>query len=180
MRQSLRVLCAATVFGFPILANAADLAEPQPYQPTSIAARSEQIRSEPNNPARERLADDLVRDVESMPPSMIDEEAIDRIILLLNDDSDAVRDRIATVIALIGPRAQKATPALEDALELARQYITFAVSRNLIFSGFPIYTGPTSAHAICDALKKIGAPEPADCFNGYYDPAFPPTNDSGP
>jgi len=182
MRQLLRILCAAMVFGFPIVANAADLAGPQRYRPMSIAARSEQIRSEPDNLARERLADDLVRDVEWMPPSMIDEEAIDRIIDLLNDDSDAVRDNIAMAIAAIGSPARKATPALENALELAIQYRTFIAERNFIFSGFPIFTGPSSAHAICHALKEIGAPEPPDCFNGYYDPVMevPSTTDKGP
>ena len=101
---------------------------------------------------------------------MMDEEAIDQIIRLLSDDSDAVRDNIAMAIAAIGPRARKATSALEDALELARQYRIFVGERNFIFSGLPIFTGPSSAHAICYALKEIGAPEPPDCFNGYYDP----------
>jgi HEAT repeat protein len=167
------------MFGFSISANAADVDGPQPYRPMSLATRSEKIRSEPDKLTRERLAEDLVSDVKWMPPSMVDEEAIDRIISMLNDDSDAVRDSIAMAIAAIGSRARKAAPALEDALELARQYITFIAERNFIFSGFPIFTGRSSASAICHALKEIGAPEPADCFNGYYDP-LPPTNDNRP
>jgi len=170
MRQFLRILCTATMVGFSISANAADVDGPRPYQPMSIAARSEQIRSEPDNLTRERLADDLVYDVKWMPPSMVDEDAIDRIISLLNDDSDAVRDNIAMAIAAIGPRARKAAPALENAFELARQHMIFVAERNFIFSGFPLFTGPSSASAVCHALKEIGAPEPADCFNGYYDP----------
>jgi len=101
---------------------------------------------------------------------MIDEEAVDQIISLLKDDSDAVRDNIAMAIAALGPRARKAAPALENALELARQHIIFVAERNFIFSGFPLFTGPSSASAVCHALKEIGAPELADCFNGYYDP----------
>jgi hypothetical protein len=168
MRQTLRVLCVATVFGFPMLANAADSAGPKRYRPMSIAARSEQIRSEPDNLARERLARDLILDVEWMPPSMIDEEAIDRIIDLLNDDSDAVRGNVAMAIAVIGPRARKATPTLENALELARQYVTYIQERNFINSGFPIFKGTSSATEICMALKDIGAPSPPDCFDGWY------------
>jgi hypothetical protein len=155
---------------FSISANAADVDGPRPYRPMSIAARSEQIRSEIDNQARERLADDLVYDVKGIPPSMVDEEAIDQIISLLNDDSDAVRDNIAMALAAIGPRARKAAPALEHALELARQHMVFVAERNFIFSGFPLFTGPSSACAVCHALKEIAAPEPADCFNGYYDP----------
>jgi HEAT repeats len=169
MHQFLRILCTTMVV-FSISATAADMDGPTPYRPMSIAARSELIRSEPDNLARERLADNLLSDVKLMPPSMIDEGAIDWVISLLNDDSDAVRDNVAMAIAAIGPRARKATPALEDALELARQYRTFVAERNFIFSGFPIFTGPSSAHAICHALKEIGAPDPMDCFNGYYDP----------
>jgi hypothetical protein len=167
---------------FSISANAADMDGPKRYRPMSVTARSEQIRSEPDNQARERLADDLVYDVKSMSPSMVDEEAIDQIISLLNDDSDAVRDNIAMAISAIGPRARKAAPALENALELARQHMTFVAERNFILSGFPLFTGPSSASAVCYALKEIGAPEPPDCFNGYYDPVIevPPASDKSP
>ena len=170
MRRFLRILCTTTMVVFSISANAADVDGPRPYRPMSIAARSEQIRSETDNYAREKLADDLVSDVKRTPQSMIDEESIDRIIDLLHDDSDAVRDNIAMAIAAIGPRARKAEPALENAFELARQHMIFVAERNFIFSGFPLFTGPSSASAICHALKEIGAPEPPDCFNGYYDP----------
>ena len=183
MRKFFCILSTATMVGLPILANAADLDGPRPYRPMSIAARSELIRSETDNYARERLADDLISDVKWMPPSMIDEEAIDRVIDLLNDDSDAVRENVAMAIAVIGPRARKATPTLENALELGRQYITFIQERNLIFSGFPIFTGRSSTTAICMALKDIGAPSPPDCFDGWYgEPVVvvPSTTSNGP
>ena len=170
MRQFLRILCTATVVGLPISANAGDVNGLQPYEPMSIATRSELIRSEPDNYVRERLASNLISDVKLVPPSMIDEESIDRVIDLLNDDSDAVREYVAMAIAAIGPRARKAEPALENAFELARQHMIFVAERNFIFSGFPLFTGPSSASAVCYAFKEIGAPEPADCFNGYYDP----------
>jgi hypothetical protein len=127
--------------------------------------------AEPDSPRQ------ATSDAQSTQSDAIDEASIDQIIDLLNDDSDAVRGKVAMAIAAIGPRARRATPALEDALELARQYITFAAARNFIFSGFPIYTGPSSAHDICHAFKEIGAPEPPDCFNGYYDPV---TSNNGP
>jgi hypothetical protein len=151
----------------------------------SITARSEQIRSEPDNFVRARLAHDLVLEVEATPPSAIDEASIDRIINLLNDDSDAVREQIAMAIAAIGPPARKATPTLENALELARQYTTYIQHRNFINSGFPIFTGTVSAHAICRALKEIGAPSPPDCFDGYFgEPVVivpsTPTSGNGP
>ena len=99
---------------------------------------------------------------------MIDEGAIDRIIGLLNDDSDAVRGNVAMAIGAIGPRAKKATPTLENALELARQYMTYIQERNFIINGFPIFTGRSSATEICMALKDIGAPSPPDCFDGWF------------
>jgi len=99
---------------------------------------------------------------------MIDEAALDRIIDLLNDDSDAVRGNVAMAIATLGRRAKKATPTLENALELARQNMIFISERNFIYSGFPIFTGRSSATDICMALKDIGAPSPPDCFDGWY------------
>jgi len=175
------ILCAMMMFGFPMSVNAAALEGLKPYEPMSIGARSAQIRSEADKFVRERFAGHLIDDVEATPPSAIDEASIDQIVDLLNDDSDAVRGKVAMAIAAIGPRARRATPTLEHALELARQYIAFAAARNFIFSGFPIFTGPSSAHDICHALKEIGAPEPPDCFNGYYDPVIevPPTSDKG-
>jgi hypothetical protein len=168
MRQILLILCTATMIGLPISANAADSVVPPQYHPMSIAARSEQIRSEPDTIVREQLAHDLVLDVQWMPPSMIDEAALDRIIDLLNDDSDAVRGNVAMAIATLGRRAKKATPTLENALELARQNMIFISERNFIYSGFPIFTGRSSATDICMALKDIGAPSPPDCFDGWY------------
>jgi hypothetical protein len=183
MRQFMRILCAAAVFGVPMSGKAGDLAGPKPYRPMSIAARSEQIRSEPDNVVRERLAYDLVSDVAWMPPSMIGDEAINRIIDLLNDDSDAVRGNVAMAIGTIGPRARKATPALENALELARQYMTYIQERNFVNSGVPIFTGTSSATDICMALKDIGAPSPPDCFDGWFgEPVdvVPWTSSNGP
>jgi hypothetical protein len=92
--------------------------------------------------------------------------SLDRIIDLLNDDSDAVRGNVAMAIATLGRRAKKATPTLENALELARQNMIFISERNFIYSGFPIFTGRSSATDICMALKDIGAPSPPDCFDG--------------
>jgi hypothetical protein len=182
MRPFLCILCATMMFGLPMSVNAAALEGLKPYEPMSIGSRSAQIRSEADKFVRQRLAGHLIDDVEATPPSAIDEASIDQIVDLLNDDSDAVRGKVAMAIAAIGPRARRATPALEHALELARQYITFAVARNLIFSGFPIYTGPSSADDICHALREIGAPEPPDCFNGYYDPVVEtqPATDTAP
>ena len=183
MRRFVRIVFAAALFAVPISAKAADLTGPKPYRPMSIEARSEQIRSEPDNVARERLAHDLVFDVEWMPPSMIDDEAINRIIDLLNDDSDAVRGNIARAIGTIGPRARKATPTLENALELARQYMTYIQERNFVNSGLPIFTGTSSATDICMALKAIGAPSPPDCFDGWFgEPVdvVPWTSSNGP
>jgi HEAT repeat protein len=153
------------------------------YEPMSIAARIAQIRSEQDHFIRERLAGYLIDDVERTPPPAIEEAAIDQIINLLNDDSDAVRGRIAMAIGAIGPRAQRATPTLENALELARQYITYIQERNFVNSGFPIFTGTSSATDMCMALKDIGAPSPPDCFDGWYgEPVVivPGTSSKGP
>jgi hypothetical protein len=170
MRQLICILCTAITVGLPISASAAGLNGPQPYRQMSITARSELIRSETDNYAREQFAEHLISDVKLTPPPMMDEDSIDRIIGLLNDDSDAVREYVAMAIAAIGPRARKAEPALENAFELAVQHRIFVAERNFLFSGFPLFTGPSSASAVCRAFKEIGAREPADCFNGYYDP----------
>ena len=128
----------------------------------------EQIRSEPDPIARERAAATLARTLQRLNRSSIEQTAIDDIIDLLHDDSDRVRSRIALAIAAIGPPAKRAGPALEDALELAKQYMLYIQRRNFMYGGFEIFTGTSSADAICMAFKAIGPPSPPDCFDGWF------------
>jgi hypothetical protein len=126
------------------------------------------VKSESDSLVRERSAAKLVRDIQSIDQSSIDEATVDALIALLHDDSDAVRNRIAMAIAATGPAARKAAPALEDALELAKQYMLYIQRRNFMYGGFEIFTGTSSADAICMAFKAIGPPSPPDCFDGWF------------
>jgi hypothetical protein len=127
------------------------------------------VRSEPEPTVRERSAATLVRDIQRIDRTSIEDATIDELIGLLNDDSDAVRYRIAMAIAAIGPRAKRAAPALENAFELAKQYILYIQHRNFIFSGFDYYTGTSSTDPICYALHEIGAPSPPGCVDGHFE-----------
>jgi HEAT repeats len=135
---------------------------------TLIKQLIEQIRSESDSIARERAAATLARTLQRVNRSSIGQTMIDQTIDLLHDDSDRVRSRIAMAIAAIGPPAKRAAPALEEALELAKQYMLFIQRRNLMYGGFEIFTGTSSADAICMAFKAIGPPSPPDCFDGWF------------
>jgi hypothetical protein len=135
---------------------------------TLVRQLIEQIRSEPDPIARERVAATLARTLQRVNRPSVEETSIDQIIDLLHDDSDGVRSRIAHAIAAIGPPAKRAAPALDDALELAKQYMLYIQRRNFMYGGIEIFTGSSSADAICMAFKAIGPPSPPDCFDGWF------------
>ena len=129
----------------------------------------QQVRSESDPVVREEAAAKLVRDIQRINRASIDEATIDELIGLLNDDSDAVRYRIAMAIAATGPRARRAAPALENAFELAKQNIVYIQHRNFILSGVDYYTGTSSTDPICFALQEIGAPALPGCVDGHFE-----------
>ncbi len=75
----------------------------------------------------------------------VNDSHIEDLAALLEDESDAVRERVAAVLGHLGPRAARAVPALEDALRRVE-----AMRRAL-----PILPQADSAQTIKQALRRI-------------------------
>ena len=103
-----------------------------------------------------------------MDPAQIRQATIDEITDLLNDDSDPVRSGVALALASIGPPAQRAIPALKEALERAKDHMSQIQNRNFTKNGLDFFLGPTSANNICYAFQTIGGSSP-DCFDGHFE-----------
>src|SRR6185436_5181378 len=81
-----------------------------------------QLKVNPYPPPRERSAQILVAIIRRMDVSVIDKATIDEIAGLLEDNSDAVRGRMAIALGNIGAPAKHTVPALEKAFVRAREY----------------------------------------------------------
>src|SRR5262245_9655041 len=81
-----------------------------------------QLRVNPYPPPRERAAQILVAIIRRMDVSVIDTASIDEIAGLLEDNSDAVRGRMAIALGNIGAPAKHTVPALEKAFVRARAF----------------------------------------------------------
>jgi len=136
---------------------------------TVIVSRIQQVKSEPDPIVRERAAAELASDIQQTDRASLENATIGDLMGLLNDDSDAVRYRVAMAIAAAGPRARSAAPALENAFELAKQYMLYIQHRNFIVSGVDYYTGTSSVDPICFALQEIGAPGLPGCVDGHFE-----------
>lgn len=134
-----------------------------------------QLRVNPYPPPRERAAQILVAVVRRMDVSVIDQATIDEIAGLLEDNSDAVRGRMAIALGNIGPAAKHTAPALEKAFVRAKEYIAASQSSPQPSTGYRNYGLGTSADSICFALMRLEAALPPGCRDGRYEPP-PPTD----
>jgi len=131
-----------------------------------------QLRVNPYPPPRERSAQLLVALVRRMDVSTIDRATIDEIAGLLEDNSDAVRGRMAIALGTIGEPAKHTVPALEKAFARAREYVAAAQNNPQPPSiGYRNNGLGTSADSICFALAKLEASVPPGCMDGRYLPA---------
>jgi hypothetical protein len=135
----------------------------------ALKAQLLQLRLNPYPPPRERSAQILVAIIRRMDVSVIDKATIDEIAGLLEDNSDAVRGRMAIALGNIGAPAKHTVPALEKAFVRARE---FAAGQNAPQPsiGYRNFGLGTSADSICFALAKLEAPAPAGCVDGRYEP----------
>ena len=132
-----------------------------------------QLRVNPYPPPRERAAQILVAVVRRMDVSVIDKATIDEIAGLLEDNSDAVRGRMAIALGNIGPAAKHAVPALEKAFVRAKEYIGASQNSPQPTTGYRNYGLGTSADSICFALMRLEAAVPPGCRDGRYEPSPP-------
>src|SRR5262245_43314477 len=120
-------MCLARVLSaVALLALAGAPAFAQPSAPDDLAALKAQLlqlRVNPYPPPRERSAQLLVAVVRRMDVSVIDKATIDEIAGLLEDNSDAVRGRMAIALGNIGAPAKHTVPALEKAFVRAKEYV---------------------------------------------------------
>ena len=128
-----------------------------------------QLKVNPYPPPRERSAQLLVALIRRMDVSAIDQATIDEIAGYLDDNSDAVRGRMAIALGNIGVSAKHTVPALEKAFVRAKDYI--ATAQNNLPS---ISRLSTSADGICFALWKLEAATlPEGCYEARYTPPAP-------
>ena len=130
-----------------------------------------QLRVNPYPPPRERAAQILVAIVRRMDVTVIDQATIDEIAGLLEDNSDAVRGRMAIALGNIGPGAKHTVPALEKAFVRAKEHIATGQTSPEPRIGYRNYGLGTSADSICFALMRLAAAIPQGCVDGRYEPS---------
>jgi HEAT repeat protein len=112
-----------------------------------VAIETSAIKNEPSVNARTEDARQLADQVRRSELAVSDAD-IELLADMLSDTDDAVRYWIAMALGYIGPRAQRAVPALEKALQEIQC----------------VHASKTSAEAIRLALTRIGATMPHhDC-----------------
>jgi hypothetical protein len=139
------------------LATASAFAQPQPGE--RIEELIAKVRSEPNAGARMEYAAQLGEYIAAQRNGieLVDDKVIGDIASLLSHSDDWVRFYAAASLGFFGPRARSVVPALERALEQAKQ-TSLGAGQSAVFAGI------SSEEAICAALTKIDlARVPADC-----------------
>ena len=134
-----------------------------------------QLKVNPYPPPRERSAQLLVALIRRMDVSTIDRATIDEIAGLLEDNSDAVRGRMAIALGNIGEPAKHTVPALEKAFARAKDYVAASQNSPQPAVGYRNFGLGTSADSICFALAKLEASVPPGCVEGRYEPSPPAT-----
>src|SRR5262245_20637083 len=135
----------------------------------ALKAQLLQLKVNPYPPPRERSAQLLVAIIRRMDVSVIDKPTIDEIAGLLEDNSDAVRGRMAIALGNIGAPAKHTVPALERAFVKAKEYMAAGQRTQQPSIGYRNYGLGTSADSICFALAKLEAPAPMGCIDGRYE-----------
>ena len=168
----MRLIYALSGLGLLALAGLPTVAQGQGGSDdlTALKAQLLQLKVNPYPPPRERSAQILVAIIRRMDVSVIDKPTIDEIAGLLEDNSDAVRGRMAIALGNIGAPAKHTVPALEKAFVRAKDSIATG-QRNLQPTiGYRTFGLGTSADSICFALAKLEAVTPPGCVDGRYEP----------
>jgi hypothetical protein len=139
---------------------------------TNLKSLLLQLKVNPYPPPRERSAQLLVALIRRMDVATIDRATIDDIAGLLEDNSDAVRGRVAIALGNIGEAAKHTVPALEKAFGKAKDYAALQARTQQSVASRNYGLG-TSADSICFALAKLDATIPPGCVDGRYEPAQP-------
>jgi hypothetical protein len=135
-----------------------------------------QLKVNPFPPPRERSAQLLAALVRRMDRSVIDRPTIDEMAGYLEDNSDAVRGRVAIALGNIGEPAKHTVPALEKAFVRAKEHIAASQNNPQPAYGYRTYGLGASADNICFALQRLEAPTiPAGCVDGRYEPQVAPS-----
>ena len=167
-----RTLSAALLLALAWLSAAAQEPAP-PSDLENLKTLLLQLKVNPYPPPRERSAQLVVALVRRMDVTTIDRMTIDDIAGLLEDNSDAVRGRMAIALGNIGEPAKHTVPALEKAFARAKDYIAAAQNNPQPAPGYRNFGLGTSADSVCFALLKLEATLPDGCKDGRYEPEPP-------
>lgn len=176
--QVVSIISAAFLLSFGALPAAAqDLQQQQQRDDlANLKSLLLQLKVNPFPPPRERSAQLLAALVRRMDVSAIDRATIDEIAGLLEDNSDAVRGRVAIALGNIGQPAKHTVPALEKAFVRAKEHIAASQNNPQPAYGYRNYGLGTSADSICFALQRLEAATiPAGCVDGRYEPQVEPS-----
>ena len=166
--QAVCILCLSSL-ATDAFGQQASQAEFEQMVRDSIAAIAKEVDAQERAHFADELASYLATNrsnIASMPGQLVDDIAA-----LLSDNEDFVRMRIASVLGILGPRAERTVDALQSALrrrldELRNPRLTGNLLEDLQNS----IAGTDSKDAICQAFKAIGTnPEPVLCVNGLFD-----------
>ena len=139
----------------------------------ALKAQLLQLKVNPYPPPRERSAQILVAIIRRIDVTVIDMATIDEIAGLLEDNSDAVRGRMAIALGNIGPPAKHTVPALEKAFVRAKESMADAQNNPQASPTIRNFGLGTSADSICFALMRLEAFPPDGCLDGRYQPQQP-------
>ena len=168
-----RTLSAALVLALAGFSAAAQIPAP-PSDVENLKTLLLQLKVNPYPPPRERSAQLIVALVRRMDVSMIDRMTIDDIAGLLDDNSDAVRGRMAIALGNIGEPAKHTVPALEKAFVRGKDYLAAAQINPPPNVGYRNFGVGSSVDSVCFALLKLEAATlPPGCKDGRYDPEPP-------
>ena len=173
MRLATAISAALLVALAGLPAAAQDRAPPGDL--ANLKAMLLQLKVNPYPPPRERSAQLLVALIRRMDVSTIDRATIDEIAGLLEDNSDAVRGRMAIALGNIGEPAKHTVPALEKAFGRAKDYVAASQTNPQPAVRNRNFGLGTSADSICFALARLEASVPPGCVEGRYEPSPPAT-----
>lgn len=169
----MRIVTAISVLLLAALAAVSASAQERapPDDLTNLKSLLLQLKVNPYPPPRERSAQLLVALIRRMDVTAIDRATVDEIAGLLEDNSDAVRGRVAVALGNIGESAKHTVPTLENAFVRAKEYAGSQAGTRQTAAGRN--WAATSADSICFALAKLDATIPPGCVDGRYEPAQP-------
>jgi hypothetical protein len=168
-----KALIAAGLFAFLGLPAAAQNQDLPADDLTALKTQLLQLKVNPYPPPRERSAQIVVAIIRRMDVTTIDKATIDEIAGYLDDNSDAVRGRMAIALGNIGAPAKHTVPALQKAFDRAKEFIGQVQNNPQASPTIRNYGLGTSADSICFALMKLEAMLPEGCLDGRYQPQPP-------